>query len=108
MTPAQMVDFLVERVGHERFGATGEVRRYIGGAYSPLYQCAYMIGGKQLLALRREVVESGRMTDKQFNDAVLACNAIPIEMIRASLLNVPLTRETRPNWEFAGPHPGSK
>ena len=108
MTPEEMVNFLVDRVGHEKFGATSEVRRYIGGDYSPLYQCAYMIGAKQLLALRKEIVETGRMTDKQFNDAVLACGAIPVEMIRAQLLNVPLTRDTQPNWQFAGPHPGQK
>ena len=108
MTPEEMINFLVDRVGHEKFGATSEVRRYIGGSYSPLYQCAYMIGAKQLLALRQEAVEGGRMTDKQFNDAVLECNAIPIELIRASLLNVPLTKDTRPNWKFAGAHPDQK
>ena len=35
MTPQEMVDFLVDRVGHERFGATSEVRRFIGGGLSP-------------------------------------------------------------------------
>ncbi len=102
MTPAEMVDFLVDRVGHERLGATGEVRRFIGGAYSPLYQCAYMIGGMQLRALHDELVKNGRMTEKQFNDTVLTCNAIPIEFIRDSMLNVPLTRDTKANWDFAG------
>ncbi|HYV29931.1 MAG TPA: DUF885 family protein, partial [Candidatus Binatia bacterium] len=57
MTPAEMVDFLVDRVGHERLGATSEVRRFIAGGYSPLYQCGYMIGGLQLRALRQELVE---------------------------------------------------
>jgi len=102
MKPAEMVDFLVDRVGHERFGATSEVRRFIGGSYSPLYQCGYMIGGLQLRALHAEVVGKGRMTDRQFNDAVLTFNSIPIELIRAGMLNVPLTRETKPNWKFAG------
>jgi uncharacterized protein (DUF885 family) len=100
MTPAQMVDFLVDRVGHERLGATSEVRRYIGGDYSPLYQCSYLLGGLQLLALHNDLVASGRMTERQFNDTVLTYNAIPVEMIRAGMLNLPLTRGTRPNWKF--------
>jgi uncharacterized protein (DUF885 family) len=108
MTPQQMVDFLVDRVGHEKLGATSEVRRFIGGAYSPLYQCGYMIGGLQLRALRRELVESGKMTDRQFNDALLTLGPIPVELVRASLLNTPLRRDTQPSWKFAGPAPGAK
>ena len=102
MTPAQMVDFLVERVGHERLGATSEVRRFIGGDYSPLYQCGYMVGGLQLRALAKEMTANGAMTVKQFNDAVLRLGPIPIEMIRASLRNLPLTRESRTQWRFDG------
>jgi hypothetical protein len=55
----------------------------------------------QLHALRDEIVGSGKMTDKQFNDTVLTYNAIPIEFIRAGMLNLPLTRETQPSWRFA-------
>ncbi len=105
MTPKEMVDFLVDRVGHERSGATGEVRRFIGGSYSPLYQCAYMIGGLQLRALHHEMVDSKKMTERDFNDTVLTYNAIPIEMIRAGMENVPLTRDQPASWEFYGPHP---
>jgi uncharacterized protein (DUF885 family) len=105
MTPKEMVDFLVDRVGHERLGATGEVRRFIGGSYSPLYQCGYMIGGLQLRALHHELVDSSKMTERQFNDTVLTYNAIPIEMIRAGMEDVPLTRDQLASWEFYGPHP---
>jgi len=97
MTPAQMVDFLVDRVGHERLGATSEVRRFIGGSYSPLYQCAYMIGGLQLKALHDELVP-GRMSDLQFNDAVLRLGAIPIELVRASLTGQALRPDSTPTW----------
>ena len=97
MTPAQMVDFLVDRVGHERLGATSEVRRFIGGSYSPLYQCAYMIGGLQLKALHDELVP-GRMSDLQFNDAVLRLGAIPIELVRASLNGQALRPDSTPAW----------
>ncbi|MFG0284982.1 MAG: DUF885 family protein [Phycisphaerales bacterium JB039] len=103
MTPQEMIDFLVDEIGHERFGATSEVRRYIGDQYSPLYQVAYMIGGLQMRALRREVVDTGLMTEKQFHDTVLLYNSMPIELIRAGLLDLPLTKDWRPSWRFADP-----
>ena len=103
MTPQQMIDYLVDRVGHERDGATGEVRRFIGGAYSPLYQVAYMIGGKQLYALHKELVETGKMTERDFHDAVLRENSIPVDMIRASLANTPLTPDYKTEWKFEKP-----
>jgi uncharacterized protein (DUF885 family) len=100
MTPQQCVDFLVDRVGHERDNASAEVRRSFAGAYEPLYQAAYMLGGLQIRSMRHELVDSGRMTDKQFHDAILHENAIPIEMVRASLENLPLTRNFKPSWRF--------
>jgi hypothetical protein len=100
MSPPEMVDYLVNRVGHERFTATSEVRRFIGGAYSPLYQCAYMIGGLQLRELYGELVTTGKMTPKAFHDAVLKENEIPIELIRAALTNQPLPKDAEPAWKF--------
>jgi uncharacterized protein (DUF885 family) len=94
-----MIDFLVERVGHELDSGTSEVRRYIGAGYSPLYQCGYMIGGLQLRALAREVAQAGRMTSKEFHDAVLRQGPIPIELIRAALLGLELGRDARPGWK---------
>jgi hypothetical protein len=102
MTPQEMVDFLVDRVGHERFGATSEVRRFIGGDYSPLYQCGYMIGGLAFRAMRRELVDSGKMTNKQFHDAILTYGPIPVELIRAGVENLPLTKDYQAQWRFAG------
>jgi uncharacterized protein (DUF885 family) len=100
MTAEEAVDFLVDRVGHERRNATAEVRRSINGDYSPLYQAGYMLGGLQLRSLHRELVESGKMSDRVFHDAVLRENAIPIDMIRASLGGRPLTRDEKPAWRF--------
>jgi len=100
MKPNEMVDFLMERVGHERFGATSEVRRFISGDYSPLYQCGYMLGALQLRALHRDVVGKGKMTEVQFNDAVLRCGPIPVELIRAGFESIPLERETKSSWRF--------
>jgi len=102
MTPEQCVDFLVDRVGHERANATAEVRRSFAGNYAPLYQVAYMIGGQQFYALRKELVESGKMTDRQFHDAVLRGNRIPVEMVRVLLTRQPLSRDYTPQWRFAG------
>jgi uncharacterized protein (DUF885 family) len=104
MTPQQCVDFLVERVGHERDNAAAEVRRSFSGGYEPLYQAAYMLGGLQIRSLKHELVDSGKMTDKQFHDAFLHENAIPIEMVRASLTNIPLKLDFKPTWRFYDRH----
>ena len=101
MTPQEAVDFLVERVGHERANAEAEVRRSFNGTYPPLYQVAYMIGGLQFRALHRELVGSGRMTNRQFHDAILQGGRMPVEMVRARLQNVPLTRDYRTQWRFS-------
>ena len=100
MTPQQCVDFLVDRVGHERDNAAAEVRRSFGGSYEPLYQAAYMLGGLQIRSLRHELVDSGKMTNKQFHDAILHENSIPIEMVRASLTSQPLARNQATTWRF--------
>ncbi len=102
MQPPEMIDFLVDRVGHERLTATSEVRRFIGGDYGPLYQIAYMIGGLQFRALRKECVDSGLMTEKEFHDAILRCGAIPVELIRMELLNHKVGPEARPGWKWDG------
>jgi len=101
-SPQQCVDFLVDRVGHERANAEGEVRRSFKGDYSPLYQVAYLTGGLQLFALKKELVDSGKMSFKAFHDAVIKENLIPVEMIRATLTNQPLTRDFTTSWHFYG------
>lgn len=100
-TADQCIDYLVERVGHERSSAEGEVRRSFNGDYSPLYQVAYMIGGLQFRALRRELVQGGRMSDREFHDAVLRSGNMPVELVRARLLGAKLERGQRATWRFA-------
>lgn len=102
MTPPEAVDFLVDRVGHERANAEGEVRRSLAGNYSPLYQAAYMLGGLQFRALHRELVGSGRMTDRAFHDAILQGGRMPVEMVRARLTGTPPARDHTARWRFAG------
>jgi uncharacterized protein (DUF885 family) len=100
MTPEEAIDLLVNRVGHERANATAEVRRSFNGSYPPLYQAAYMLGGLQFRALHRELVGSGRMTNREFHDAILRGGRMPVEMVRVRLTGVPLTRDYEARWRF--------
>jgi hypothetical protein len=79
------------------------VRRSFDGSYGPLYQIAYLIGGLQQYSLHHDLVDSGKMTNRQFNDALLRENRIPIEMIRAIMTKQKLTRDFKSNWKFYGP-----
>jgi uncharacterized protein (DUF885 family) len=102
MTPQECIDLLVNQVGHEYDNAAAEVRRSFSGQYAPLYQCAYLLGGLQFRSLHRELVESGKMTNKQFHDTILRNNSIPVEMVRAILTNEKLDREYKSRWKFYG------
>lgn len=99
-TPQQCINFLVDRVGHERANAEGEVRRSFVGGYSPLYQVAYMIGGLQFYSLKKELVDTRKMTYKQYHDAILHENALPIEMLRAILTHQNLPKDFKTSWRF--------
>lgn len=101
-TAEECIEFLIDRVGHERNNATAEVRRSVIGGYSPLYQAAYMLGGLQIRALHRELVVGGKMSARRFHDAVLRENAIPIELIGAKLKEEPLSRDFQSSWKFYG------
>lgn len=100
MSPQEAVDFLVERVGHERENALAEVRRSFAGDYGPLYQMAYMMGGLQFYNLHRDLVQSKKMTNRQFHDAILKEGAIPVEMVRAILTKQKLPKDFKTKWRF--------
>ncbi|MGQ0762239.1 MAG: DUF885 family protein [Acidobacteriota bacterium] len=100
MTPQECIDYLVNRVGHERDNATAEVRRSFDGSYGPLYQIAYLLGGRQFYALHHELVDSKKMTNRAFHDWILKENRIPVEMVRAILTNQKLTRDFKTSWRF--------
>lgn len=95
----ECVEYLIDRVGHERSAAEGEVRRSVGGAYPPLYQAAYMLGGLQIRALHDEqVIKKGR-SEREFHDQILRHNSLPIAVLRASMgANLPPRR--LPEWRF--------
>jgi uncharacterized protein (DUF885 family) len=61
---------------------------------------AYLLGGLQLTELRKELVDSGKMTYKQFHDAAIKENLIPVEMLRATLTNQALTKDFTTSWKF--------
>ena len=104
-TPKQCIDFLIDQVGHEPDNAAAEVRRSFDGSVGPLYQCAYLMGALQIRALRKELVDSHQMTERQFHDALLHEGPMPIELLRADLKKQKLARDFKTSWEFYGSHP---
>ncbi len=101
-SPQEAINYLVDRVGHERENATAEVRRSFEGTYPPLYQAAYLLGGLQLRSLHRELVASGRITARAFHDELIRQNSMPIALLRLAVNGQPLTPETPIDWRFYG------
>ncbi|KAE9369739.1 hypothetical protein N431DRAFT_427892 [Stipitochalara longipes BDJ] len=100
MTPQECIDMLVDMVGHERATAEGEVRRSFNGDYSPLYQAGYMLGALQIYSLRNELVETGKMSEKEFHDRVLKENMMPIELLRALVEEKEVELDFKSVWRF--------
>jgi hypothetical protein len=107
-SPQEAIDFLVDRVGHERDNATAEVRRSFDPAagYNALYQAAYLLGGLQIRGLRKEVVDARVMTNAQFHDEILRQGSMPIALLRLAVnKRLPLTRDMTIDWKFYGDLP---
>lgn len=107
-TPGQAVDFLVDKVGHERDNAAAEVRRSFESAQyqnQPLYQAAYLLGGLQLRGLRKELIDTKQMTNKAFHDEILRQGNMPMALVRLNLTKQKLTRDMDINWKFYGELP---
>lgn len=104
-TPQHGVQFLIDNVGFESKNALAEVRRSFDGSVGPLYQCAYLMGGLQFRAMHHELVDSHKMSDREFHDAILHEGAMPIEMLRAVLEDGKLTADFQTSWKFYGEHP---
>ena len=99
MDAGECVDFLEQRVGHERANAAAEVRRSFAGDYGPLYQAGYLLGGLQFQALRKEL--AGSLGERQFHDSVIRAGSLPVELVRALFTDQGLSLETRTSWRFA-------
>ena len=107
-SPQESVDFLVDKVGHERDNATAEVRRSFESAQyanQPLYQAAYLLGGLQFRGLRKQLVDTKIMTNRQFHDEILRQGNMPIALIRLAVTRDKLTRDMDINWKFYGDLP---
>ena len=107
-SPQESVDFLVDRVGHERENAIAEVRRSFQGNYSPLYQAAYLLGALQLRGLRREVVDSRQMSEKAFHDEIMRQGSMPIAYLRLVMSKAPLSPDMDVDWKFYGELPAGR
>ncbi len=104
-SPQEAIDFLVDRVGHERDNATAEVRRSFDPAagYGPLYQAAYLLGGLQIRGLHKELVESRQMSNMQFHDEILRQGSMPISLLRLAVnKRLKLARDMEVDWKFYG------
>jgi uncharacterized protein (DUF885 family) len=108
-TPKECVDFLVDKVGHERDNAMAEVRRSFESAQyqnQPLYQAAYLLGGLQFRGLRQELVDTKVMTNMQFHDEILRQGNMPVALIRLAVdKTLTLTRDMNIEWKFYGDLP---
>jgi uncharacterized protein (DUF885 family) len=104
-TPQQCIQSLIDNVGFEPENAAAEVRRSFDGSVGPLYQSAYLLGALQFRELHKELVDSKKMTDREFHDAILHENSMPVELLRADLEHLPLTRDYTSKWKFYGEHP---
>lgn len=104
-TPQQCIQSLIDNVGFEPDNAAAEVRRSFDGSVGPLYQSAYLLGALQFRALHHELVDSKKMTDREFHDAILQENSMPVELLRADLEHLPVTRDYAASWKFYGDHP---
>ena len=101
-SPQEAIDFLVNEVGHERDNATAEVRRSFGGQYGPLYQMAYLVGGLQIRGMKREIVDSGMRTEKDFHDEIMRQGSMPVAFLRLAVSKMPLMRDMVVDWKFYG------
>ncbi|ARU43536.1 hypothetical protein CCB81_04945 [Armatimonadetes bacterium Uphvl-Ar2] len=100
MTEDECVRMLIDVAGHEPATAEGEVRRSFNGDYPPLYQVAYMIGALQMQDIRRELVDTGRMGERDFHDAIMRLNNMPWAMVRALLSGTKIEKDFRTDWRF--------
>lgn len=99
-TPQQCIDYLVDNVGFEVANAHGEVKRSFEDNYGELYQLAYLVGGLQLMAIKKELVDEGGMSYAAFHERVIKENYMPMEMLRAILIGQDLSPDHEAKWKF--------
>ena len=106
-SPQESIDFLVDRVGHERDNATAEVRRsFQGGVRTAL---SGGVPARRPAAARPAQGAGGHedLTNKQFHDEILRQGNMPIALIRLAVGKQRLTRDMSIDWKFYGEDPGA-
>jgi hypothetical protein len=61
-----------------------------------------MLGALQFYALHKELVVSGKMTNRAFHDSMYREGNIPVEMVRLALNGQKVGRDYRTSWKFYG------
>ena len=64
-----------------------------------------MLGALQFWALHKELVESKKMSDREFHDAILHEGQMPIEILRVILTKQKVGKDFQTSWKFYGPIP---
>jgi uncharacterized protein (DUF885 family) len=59
-----------------------------------------MIGALQLRAMKRELVDTGKMSLLDFHDQILMGGMLPQELVRARLKGEKIPRDFKPGWRF--------
>jgi uncharacterized protein (DUF885 family) len=59
-----------------------------------------MVGGLEFYKLKKELVDSGKMTEKQFHDTILQNNTMPVEIVKSILYGEQLKKDAQPHWKF--------
>jgi hypothetical protein len=66
------------------------------------------MGGLQLKALHHDLVDSGKMTNRQFHDAIITGGQMPIELVRAHVTKQQLPKDYKANWKYYGEQPAQR
>ena len=94
-TKEECIAFLKEKVGANTIVANSETSRAIN-----TLPIDYLIGGLQFMQLKKELVDSKKMSLKTFNDKLYQENFIPTDLLKHILLDENIPRKTNPNWQF--------
>ena len=99
-TPQQCINFLVDPLAMSSANAEGRNTPFFHGVRAALPDCQ-AIGGLQFMALKRELVDSHRMTYRQYHDAIWK-TACRLKCCASSPLGLPVKKITRPPGGFTG------
>jgi hypothetical protein len=58
------------------------------------------MGGLQFYQLHHDLVDSKKMSDKHFHDAILHEGQIPVELMRAILTSQKLSKDFKTSWRY--------